>query len=295
MDPMKAPPIQAPPAPIRLGCVSYLNTLPLIEGLGKLRDARLTLTAPSRLIDLLLADEVDLALVSLIDHQRSPEPLAALPVGMIGCDGPTMTVRLFSAVPLDGVRTIHADVDSHTSVTLARILASWDGGEVPAVEAFDADAFRAERAAAELEGRPAAWPESLLLIGDKVVADSPPAIRYPHQIDLGEAWRERTGLPFVYAAWMCRAERARDERVAAAAIALDRQRRHNETRLDWIAARHAPVRGWSVDVARSYLRDLLRFEVSPEARQAVDRFFDEAHARGLTPERRPTAWVEPAG
>ncbi len=289
---MAQTPTQAPPEPVRLGCVSYLNTLPLIEGLGKLRDARLTLTAPSRLIDLLLADEVDLALVSLIDHHRSPEPLAVLPAGMIGCDGPTMTVRLFSAVPLEGVTTIHADVDSHTSITLARLLASWEGGSPPAVEAFDADAFRAEREAAEREAGTPEWPESLLLIGDKVVTDSPPAIRYPHQIDLGGLWHERTGLPFVYACWMCRADRAGDERIRAAAATLDRQRRHNETRLDWIAARHAPVRGWSVEVARSYLRDLLRFEVSPRAREAVDRFFDEAHARGLVDERRPTNWLE---
>ncbi|MCA9312051.1 MAG: hypothetical protein KDA21_12640, partial [Phycisphaerales bacterium] len=56
---------------VRLGCVSYLNTLPLIEGVSKLDRARLTLTAPSRLIDLLLEDSVDLGLISLIDYQRS--------------------------------------------------------------------------------------------------------------------------------------------------------------------------------------------------------------------------------
>lgn len=278
--------------PVRLGCVSYLNTLPLIEGLGKLADARLTLTAPSRLIDLLVDDQVDLALVSLIDYQRSPVELAMLPVGMIGCDGPTMTVRLFSAKPIDQIQRIHVDVDSHTSATLVRVLGRAATGRVPEIEWFDVDAARAERDQATDAGRAADWPEALVLIGDKVVTDSPPAIRYPHQLDLGEAWKRDTGLPFVYATWMCRADRADDPTILASAATLDRQRRHNATRLDAIAAARAPVRGWPLADARTYLKRMLRFEVSPPARRAVDRFFDEALAAGLIQERRPTRWIE---
>ena len=82
-DPATTDPADPPPAPdappARIGCVSYLNTLPLIEGLGKWEGARLTLTAPSRLVDLLVEDEADVALVSTIDYQRSPVPLAMLP------------------------------------------------------------------------------------------------------------------------------------------------------------------------------------------------------------------------
>ena len=54
-------------SPAKVGAVSYLNTLPLIEGLGKLGDVELTLTAPSRLIDLLLGKDVELALASIIE------------------------------------------------------------------------------------------------------------------------------------------------------------------------------------------------------------------------------------
>ena len=279
-----APPRPRPQAPARIGAVSYLNTLPLIEGLGKLEDARLTLTAPARLIDLLLDDEVDLALVSIIDYQRSPEPLALVPAGMIGCDGPTMTVRLFTRDPLEATRAIHADVDSHTSITLARLIIEGASGRVPDVTPFDADAHRAEP-----DG---AWPPALLLIGDKVVTDSPPAIHYARQTDLGEAWKARTGLPFVYATWMCRADRVNDPAIVAAAHVLERQRRRNRMRLDWIVARHAPVRGWPTDLARRYLRDLLRFDVTPEHRAGVDRFFDDAARLSLIPERRPTLWVD---
>ena len=282
--------------PTRLGCVSYLNTLPLIEGLGKLRDVRLTLTAPSRLIDLLEGDEADLALVSVIDYQRSSTDLVMIPVGMIGCDGPTMTVRLFSRVPVEQVQTIHADADSHTSVTLARILVARlsGGGRVPDVVEFDVDEHRARQVDDAEHGREAEWPEALLLIGDKVVTDSPPAMLYPHQLDLGQAWQEVTGLPFVYAVWMCRAERAGDPVIATGASVLDRQRRHNATRLAWIVASRAPVRGWPRDLAEEYLTRRLRYEVTDEHRASVERFFDEAYELGLIEQRRPVRWLEPA-
>lgn len=280
--------------PTRLGCVSYLNTLPLIEGLGKLRDVRLTLTAPSRLIDLLEEDEADLALVSVIDYQRSGMDLVMVPSGMIGCDGPTMTVRLFSRVPIEGVETIHADADSHTSVTLARMLVAERRGDgrVPEVVEFDVDEHRARLVDAAEHASEPEWPEALLLIGDKVVTDSPPAMLYPHQLDLGEAWQAWTGLPFVYAVWMCRAERAGDPMIATGSAVLDRQRRHNATRLAWIVASRAPVRGWPRDLAEEYLSRRLRYEVTAAHRESIERFFDEAHGLGLIERRRPTRWLD---
>jgi chorismate dehydratase len=267
--------------PVRLGAVSYLNTLPLIEGLGKLADVSLTLTAPSRLIDLLMDGTVDLALASIIDAQRAPTPVALLPVGMIGSDGATMTVRLFSRVPIERLAAVHADVDSHTSVALLRVILAERFGLRPDLIAFDADA--------PSPGEP---PEALLLIGDKVVARAASLDDYPHRLDLGQAWRELTGLPFVYAAWMCRDADADADAVRAAAAILDRQRRHNATRLGWIAAARAPARGWTPHHAERYLRGHLRFDVTPGDRQAVDRFADLCVSHGVIAERRSLRWID---
>jgi chorismate dehydratase len=285
---MSAPPVidvpGAPPSlapPIRLGCVSFLNTLPLIEGLGKLADARLTLTAPARLIDLLVQNQVDMGLLSVIDYQRSPEPLVLLPVGMIGCDGPTLTVRLFSSVPIEKLTRVHADIDSHTSVALLRVILAERFGLAPEIVDLDVDAHRATHAP---------WPEAMLVIGDKVVTDAPPAVRYPHQLDLGQEWKALTGLAFVYATWMCR--EADVERVRPMAAMLDRQRRHNATRTDWIVHNRATVRGWPEDLAAHYFKDLLRFDVKDQHRAAVDRFFDLAQRHGVITARRPTRWAD---
>ena len=98
--------------------MSFINTLPLIDGLENLADVSLRHSVPSLLIDELLAGRVDVALCSSIDYLRSPTPLALLPVGMLGCDGPTMTVRLYSNKPLHEITSVHCDTDSHTSVAL---------------------------------------------------------------------------------------------------------------------------------------------------------------------------------
>lgn len=289
-------PAQSPPAdpapsgptarrPARVAAVSYLNTTPMIEGLAAWRDAELITAVPSRLADMVLAGEADVGLVSLADYARAEGNLSLLPCGMIGCDGPTLTVRVFSAVPPDQITTLHADTDSHTSVVLAQLILAERFGVRPTVRDFHA------RERLGSEGDPDAWPESMLLIGDKVVTDSPPAVRYPHQIDLGEAWHALTGLPFVYAVWMCRADRAEDPVVRTAAALIDRQRRRNAMRLDSLVTAEAAKRGWPGDLARRYVGELLRFRVDDRAREAVDAFLTRAAALELLPHAR-ARWAD---
>jgi chorismate dehydratase len=270
--------------PVRIACVRYLNTIPLIHGLDKLAAVSLLPTVPARIADMVRSGEADAGLVSVIDAMRPESPrLALLPVGMIGCDGPTLTVRLFSRVPLDRIRRIHADTDSHTSVVLCRILLRQLHGIDPAVADFDAHE-RVEVGRGSAEAAPLsldeAWPETVLLIGDKVVVDAPPEHRYPHQLDLGDAWKRLTGLPFVYAVWACREDQAGSREVRTAAAILDRQRRHNATRLDWIVSHHASEHRWPPALAAEYLGSRLRFEVGPREREAVARFGAEAGATG---------------
>lgn len=269
--------------PVRIGCVKYLNTLPLIEGLASWRDAVVSSAVPSRLIDMLLTSEVDVALASVIDAAKSRGRVKILPVGMIGCDGPTMTVRVFSRVPLERARVIGADTDSHTSVALLRVILSRRFGGVARIVDYDAREHVAP-------GQSAA-PDALLLIGDKVETDPPDAAAYPHTLDLGEAWKELTGLPFVYAVWMCRAGEEGSIAVRTAASVLDRARRHNATRMDWLVGARAGERGWDAADAADYLGRKLRFEVGDAERAAVARFVEECAALGVC-EGGALDWVE---
>lgn len=273
--------------PIRLGTVEYLNTTPLIEGLHGAAGVTLIPAVPSRMIDLLLSDQTDLALVSLIDLARSTTPLSILPVGMIGCDGPTLTVRLFSARPINSIERIHADTDSHTSVALARVLLKRLNGRAPEIIDFDARERAANPAPEPESGVDSSWPETLLLIGDKVVSDSPPAVRYPHQLDLGKAWHDLTDLPFVYAVWACKADRADDRAIHAVAALLDRTRRRNRHRLDAVVNARADRHGWPQDLAREYVGRLLRYDFDERSLEAARLFLSMAAEDGLVPQTDP--------
>ena len=96
------------------------------------------------------------------------------------------------ATPIQNVRTVACDTDSHTSVVLARIILAKSFRITPELVELDR---------AGHSGQPST---AILLIGDKVVCQEPRDL--PYQLDLGEAWKQFTGLPFVFAAWMARGE-----------------------------------------------------------------------------------------
>jgi predicted solute-binding protein len=270
--------------PLRIGIVKFLNTVPLVEGLDKIPQLSLVPAPPSRLSDMLVANSVDVALVSIIDAALATAPLAMLSCGMIGCDGPTLTVRVFSSVPFEQITTLHADTDSHTSIALARIVLSRAFDRRVKIEPFDSSGDR------PAPGSRGDWPEAVLLIGDKVITSGPPLHQFPHQLDLGDAWKKLTGLPFVYALWMCRASDlgtpASLDAIRLAESLLDRQLRHNVTRLDRIIQDRAPEFRWPPDLARQYLGELLRYRVGETEKEAVTKFFEEAVACDiLTPEQ----------
>lgn len=286
-------PDQTPPAaskPTRIAAVQFLNTVTLIEGLDTWAGCTLTKAVPARIASMLTAGETDIGLASIVDALNPANDLALIPSGMIGCDGPTLTVRLFSSVPIEQITRVHADTDSHTSVMLADLLLR----ELHSITAefVEFDARERMSIAQQHEIDPdEAWPETLLIIGDKVVVDSPPAIRYPYQIDLGEAWHTLTGLPFVYACWMCRADDADTTMIDEAAAMLERVRLRNDQRLDWLVTREAKAHDWPADLARTYIGQLLSFNLDDRARQAVELFASKLKTHGILDAMTPR-WTD---
>ena len=252
-----SPTLDAARRVLRVGSVSFLNSKPLIFGLEAAKDLKLILNVPSSLLDGLRNDLFDVALLPVIDYQRQPG-LKVLTAGGIGCDGATLTVRIFSRVPIHRIETMACDSDSHTSVALARILFAEKYGIHPMFEDWSVG-----------KDHPA---QARLLIGDKVVCEEPPG--YEHQLDLGQAWRDLTGLPFVFAVWMVR--EGIDLRDLPAR--LEQAKREGLANIDSIVRKHAEPRGWPAGVAMQYLLYYLKFDIGDRQLQAI-RLFHQLAAK----------------
>jgi chorismate dehydratase len=241
---------------LRIGSVSYLNAKPLIFGLESSPDLDLILDVPSRLLPGLRDNRFDIALLPVIDYQRL-DNLTIVPAGGIGCDGPTLTVRIFSRVPIEKIKTLACDTDSHTSVALARIILGEQFATHPRfIDLLDKD------------DRPV---EARLLIGDKVVCEEPPG--YEHQLDLGSAWKTLTDMPFVFATWMARDGidlRDLPQR-------LEQAKRNGLSNVREIVNKYAVSRGWPAGIAHQYLTSYLKFDVGPAHLKAIEKFHQLAH------------------
>jgi chorismate dehydratase len=134
----------------------------------------------------------------------------------------------------------------------------------------------------------------MLLIGDKVVNASPDAGEYRHQLDLGEEWKRLTGLPFVFAMWMIRGDRAAEEGAALGRILADARRRGADL-TDQLLDCYAAEKGWPRELARRYFTEYLRYEVTPAARQGLVRFLELAQGHGLLPKKRAIEFFEIPG
>ncbi|MEM9253123.1 MAG: MqnA/MqnD/SBP family protein [Planctomycetota bacterium] len=260
-----------------VACVSYLNAKPLIDDArGRFDDTadggavRVVYDVPAAIPGYVQLGEAAMGLVPVADLLREGGGLEAWPVGGIACDGPTLTVRLFCRCEREAVRSIAADGDSHTSVVLASLLVGRWTGELPRVERVSWSGVGQGEAS-----EPTA--DALLLIGDKVVKAAPPRWMYPHQVDLGAAWREWTGLPFVFAAWAGRVGASLEglaERLAAV-------RRDNVDRREALALTHAGGHGWPAELAVEYLTRVLRYELGERELAGLARFAAEAASAGL--------------
>lgn len=250
--------------------VSYLNARPLIERLDEEPGIELIRRVPSRLLETLEAGTAEVALCPVIDFQNSVEDLVIVPSGAIGCDGPALTVKLFSRKPPDDLDEIAVDGDSHTSVALLTVIMSRVYDRRPKLR--------------PLSGPPeSSSPDALLLIGDKVITDPPDGRIYTHELDLGEAWRTFSGRPFVFATWMA----AKGCDLGDLPNRLNRIRRANRDRLSEIAASHAANSGWPEDLAVSYLTRNLRYRLGPAELGGMEEFWQVCHEEGLIDELRP--------
>jgi chorismate dehydratase len=184
----------------RVGHIQFLNCLPLYWGLartGELLNFELVKDTPEKLSEHLVRGDLDIGPVTLVEFLRNADDLVALPDIAVGCDGPVMSCVIVSQVPLedlDGARVALGST-SRTSVRLAQLLLAEQYGIAPDYYTCPPDLGVMMQEA-----------DAAVLIGDAALrASLHDAPRLGLQVhDLGQMWKDWTGLPFVFAVWAAR-------------------------------------------------------------------------------------------
>jgi chorismate dehydratase len=240
---------------LRISAVSYLNTLPFVYGIthsGLLGQAQLFLDVPSVCADKLIHGQADAGLV----------PVAAIPLiknariisdFCIGADGAVQTVLLVSRIPLDQIKHIHLDLESRTSVALAKVLAREYWNINPVWHALSA----------EVEADSI---EASVLIGDKTFNLSD---RFTYTYDLAAEWKAFTGLPFVFACWVVnRKISAKEEQELNDSFAYGLN--HKEDAIAELT--HLPI---SKIKLLDYLNNSISFNLDDAKREALKLFLEK--------------------
>jgi len=247
---------------VRLGIVPFLNVGPLVHGLthGSLRERYdLVFGHPSDLARRLAAGEIDAAILSVTAAAGNGGSFEIVPGIAIASDGPVESVRLFHRGPLRSVRRVILDRRSLTSSILVRLLLDERLGIRPHYDAGDPDP-------------PGIAPgEAALAIGDT-------GLRYRAlpSLDLGEAWRDWTGLAFVYAVWTARPGALDEEDVRA----LHASRAEGLAAMDAIVS-EATREGWPAQLVESYLTRAIRYDLDGRAVDGLIEFLERASSAGL--------------
>ncbi len=251
----------------RIQGVAYLNAWPVLYGLmlGK-EPERLRMALPSELAERLVAREVDMALAPVATLAlRDGFELA--PHICIGADGDVTSVLVVGECPLEALNLLLLDTASRTSVVLARLVAHHvRRGQSLAVE--PADHARMGR---EVKGKTGA-----VVIGDHALTLGH---RYPYVLDLSAAWKQWTGLPFVFAAWIAQ----RGVLSAALCAMLDHSLAFGLAARRDIAHMWAAQHGGSPDTYERYLTRHIRYGLDATFLAGLEEFFARASRADLLP------------
>jgi chorismate dehydratase len=186
----------------RVGHIAFLNCLPIYWGLartGALLDVDLHRASPDELSRRLVAGDLDIGPITLVEYLRHVDDLLLIPDPAVAADGPVLSVNLVSKTPLADLPEsplVALASTSRTGVLLGRMLLEDRYGRKPTYTVTEPDLATA------LDGADAA-----VLIGDEAlrVHHDPQG---HHVLDLAAEWKDWTGLPMVFAVWAVRRDYA---------------------------------------------------------------------------------------
>ncbi|THV32260.1 ABC transporter substrate-binding protein [Glycomyces paridis] len=257
--------------------------MPIYWGLartGALLEVDLHRAAPDELSRLLVAGDLDIGPITLVEYLRHAEDLLLIPDPAVAADGPVLSVNLVTKSPLDDLPAsprVALASHSRTGVLLGRMLLEDRYGRTPTytVTAPDLDAALADADAA-------------VLIGDEAlrVHHEP---RGNHVLDLAAEWRDWTGLPMVFAVWAVRRDyaEAHPGLVKDVHLAFRESVRRSRDEIDEVVAAAARWEPFAPDALAEYF-DRLQFGLGDRHLDGLREFASRASRyTGRDPEPVP--------
>ena len=261
---------------LALGHINYLNCVPFFHHLACCGyHGRITSGVPAELNALLLEDAIDVSPSSSFEYGRHWERYLLLPDLSISSDGPVGSVLLFSDRALSELEDIPIAVtgESATSVNLMRVvLREWFGVKIVCdyVPEEPVETLIAQ-------GQP------VLLIGDLALQAAASATTKVY--DLGQIWKEKTGLPFVFALWIVREEVAEylpgELKRLSHSLRLSLKKALNE--VNALAEEYSHTKEMTAAAIVDYWQQM-SFGLSPRHQQGLLRFFALCVKYDLLPE-----------
>ena len=252
---------------LRVGCVKYLNARPLIRGWP----GNVEFDHPSALCQRLAKGQLDVALVSSFEFLRNPIYRIVDDVS-ISSDGPVYSVVVAHRGEFSNIEEIELDPASETAVNLLRCLL--------------AELGLTARLTGGVPGS-AGLTRARLIIGDQAISFRQNHAGEFQLWDLGEQWKELTGLPFVYALWLIRPEVPDAKSIAQRLRGL---RDENLADIQAIVSDAVPdVTDNNPAIAREFLdryyHEYLRFGFGTREKQGLQIFADLCAKHGVLPKR----------
>jgi chorismate dehydratase len=263
---------------IRVSAVEYLNARPLVHGLEARTDLfDIQYDVPARCAAQLHDRSVDLGLIPSIEYLQGTD-YRIVPDIAVASQGEVASVALFTTRPATSLRSIAVDSSSRTAAMLLRILcAKWWDIEPKLVKLRPELPVMLKRC------------DAALVIGDQALY-----LDYEAQglekVDLGDEWTAMTSLPFVWAAWVGRADVVGPEHIRA----LGEARTAGVAAIDEIVARYGPENEEKAEVGRRYLRENVSFGLDERALAGLKKFYEHAYDLRLVQRQADPRFFEPS-
>ena len=254
---------------LTLGIVSYLNVQPIIWAIEKGlvgNNVQVVPEVPRRLAENLSKGAYHTGIVPVFEYFRRPGFYTYLQAPGIAARGEVYSVVLYASEPMERLSTVYLDASSLTSVHLFKVLAAEKGLDLTFLDTGE-----------HRVPHPLPADTGWVVIGDPAIAE---VGRHPYSVDLGLAWQELTGLPFVFAAWLVPQNVHRDGMaqllIQSLAVGLEN--------IEKVAADSSVRFGVTPEFALRYFTNYIQYHLGDEELAGWNEFGRLCHKHGLIPE-----------